>query len=82
LSRPINHNAAILLQTQDLPPVYEENSCFYFFTRTTLEIKRTRIGDRPFLFEISKREAWDIDEEEDFQIAEMILNNRIKNSLV
>jgi CMP-N-acetylneuraminic acid synthetase len=82
LSRPINHNAAILLQTQDLPPVYEENSCFYFFTRTTLEVKRTRIGDRPFLFEISKREAWDIDEEEDFQIAEMIMKNRIKNSLV
>jgi CMP-N-acetylneuraminic acid synthetase len=82
LSRPINHNAAILLQTQDLPPVYEENSCFYFFTRTTLEIKRTRIGDRPFLFEISKREAWDIDEEEDFQITEMIMKNRIKNSLV
>ena len=37
LARPVNHNPAILLRTQDLPPVYEENSCLYLFTRQTLE---------------------------------------------
>ncbi len=31
--RAINHNPRELIQTQDLPPVYEENSCFYLFTR-------------------------------------------------
>ena len=36
LGRAINHNPAILLQTQDLPPVYEENSCIYIFTRQNL----------------------------------------------
>ena len=36
LGRAINHNPAILLQTQDLPPVYEENSCMYIFTRQIL----------------------------------------------
>jgi len=82
LSRPINHNPSILLQTQNLPPVYEENSCFYLFTRQTLEIRRTRIGERPYLFEISKSESWDIDEEEDFAIAEMIMKYRRENSLV
>ena len=82
LARPINHDPSILLQTQDLPPVYEENSCFYLFTRQTLEIRRTRIGERPYLFEISKSEAWDIDEEEDFAITEMILKSRRGNSLV
>ncbi len=76
LARPINHNPSILLQTQDLPPVYEENSCFYLFTRQTLENRRSRIGERPYLFELSKSEAWDIDEEEDFAIAEMIMKSR------
>ncbi len=73
LGRPINHNPAILLRTQDLPPVYEENSCIYLFTRQTLEARRNRIGERPFLFEIDSVEALDIDDELDFTIAEIIL---------
>ena len=75
LGRPINHNPAILLRTQDLPPVYEENSCIYLFTRQTLEARRNRIGERPFLFEIDSAEALDIDDELDFTIAEIILKN-------
>ena len=78
LARPINHNPAILLQTQDLPPVYEENSCFYLFTRDTLSHHHTRIGNRPYLFEINKTEAWDIDEEEDFEIAELLSKKKHK----
>jgi len=78
LGRPINHNPAILLRTQDLPPVYEENSCIYLFTRDTLVQKRNRIGDRPMLFEIDASEAWDIDEEIDFSIAEMLLKKRLE----
>lgn len=73
LGRAINHNPAILLQTQDLPPVYEENSCMYIFTRDTLMSRRNRLGDRPLLFEISAAEAYDIDEELDFLIADTIL---------
>lgn len=72
LARPINHNAAILLRTQDLPPVYEENSCLYLFTREVLTAGHNRIGRRPILFEIDRREAWDIDEEVDFEIVEQL----------
>ena len=74
LGRPVNHNPAILLRTQDLPPIYEENSCMYIFTRQTLEQRRNRLGERPYMFEIPASEAWDIDEELDFSIAEMILS--------
>jgi len=74
LGRAINHNPAILLQTQDLPPVYEENSCLYIFQRQTLLERRNRLGERPFMFEIDKNEAWDIDEELDFQIVEFLMN--------
>jgi CMP-N-acetylneuraminic acid synthetase len=76
LARPINHNAAILLRTQDLPPIYEENSCIYIFSRETLVLKRNRLGERPYMFEIDRAEAWDIDEELDFQIADLLLKQQ------
>jgi CMP-N-acetylneuraminic acid synthetase len=71
-SKPINHDPSILLRTQDLPPVYEENSCLYIFTKDVLERRYSRIGARPLMFEIERMEAWDIDEELDFQIAEFL----------
>jgi CMP-N-acetylneuraminic acid synthetase len=72
--RPINHNPEILLRTQDLPPVFEENSCLYIFTGKSLEVRHNRIGERPMMFEIDPEEAWDIDEESDFRIAEIMCN--------
>jgi CMP-N-acetylneuraminic acid synthetase len=74
LGRAINHNPAILLQTQDLPPVYEENSCLYIFTRQTLLSRRNRLGERPYMFEINAAEAWDIDEELDFAIVDFLMH--------
>lgn len=74
--RAVNHNPAILLRTQDLPPVYEENSCLYIFTRSTLETRHNRLGERPLMFEMDRMEAWDIDEELDFRIAEFLYQQR------
>jgi CMP-N-acetylneuraminic acid synthetase len=75
--RPINHDPAELIQTQDLPPVYEENSCLYLFTRENLLKRGHRIGKKPMMFEIDREEAWDIDEELDFEICNF-LKKRIK----
>lgn len=74
----INHNPAILLQTQDLPPVYEENSCIYIFTRSILMGRRNRLGERPMMFAIGRDEAWDIDEELDFALADFLLSREIQ----
>jgi len=76
LCRPINHNANILLRTQDLPPVYSENSCIYIFERNLLIESRNRLGRRPLMFEMSPWEAVDIDEEIDFRIAEVVFHER------
>ena len=73
LGRAINHNPAILLQTQDLPPVYEENSCIFIFNRETLVQRRNRLGERPLMFAIDAAEAWDIDEELDFAITDFLM---------
>jgi CMP-N-acetylneuraminic acid synthetase len=74
--RAINHNPLELIQTQDLPPVYEENSCLYLFTRENLARKHHRIGDKPLMFEIDKSEAWDIDEELDFEITDFLMKRK------
>jgi CMP-N-acetylneuraminic acid synthetase len=74
--QPINHDPAVLLQTQDLPPVYEENSCIYLFTRENLVTRQNRIGERPMLYEIEASEAWDIDEELDFLIVDTLLSHQ------
>jgi CMP-N-acetylneuraminic acid synthetase len=76
LGRAINHNPAILLQTQDLPPVYEENSCLYVFSRESLLRQGNRLGERPRMFEIEAAEAWDIDEELDFAIVDTLLRRK------
>jgi len=73
---PVNHNPLELIQTQDLPPVYEENSCLYLFIRENLLRKHHRIGDKPFMFEIEAAEAWDIDEELDFEIADFLMKRK------
>ena len=74
--RAVNHNPNILLQTQDLPPVFEENSCLYIFTRETLISRSHRLGYHPMMFEINPIEAWDIDNELDFQICEILAEKK------
>jgi CMP-N-acetylneuraminic acid synthetase len=76
LGRAINHNPAFLLQTQDLPPVYEENSCMYLFTRENLLARRNRLGERPLMFPIPAAEAWDIDEPLDFAVVDFLLSRQ------
>ncbi len=72
LARPVNHNQNILLRTQDLPPVYEENSCMYLFSKEIIERRHNRVGDRPYLFEMAETEAQDIDVELNFLVAEFL----------
>ncbi|MXV17422.1 acylneuraminate cytidylyltransferase family protein [Hufsiella ginkgonis] len=69
--RPVNHNPKELLRTQDLPPVFEDNSNFYIFTKQSFkEADGKRIGIKPLMYPIDKLEAVDIDEPQDFIIAE------------
>jgi len=74
--RAINHDPLVLIQTQNLPPVYEENSCLYIFTRENLIKQHHRIGQQPMMFEIDADEAWDIDEELDFAITDFLLRRK------
>lgn len=76
--RPINHDPAELKRTQDLDPVYEENSNLYVFTRDAIDRTGQRVGTRPQMFPMDPMEAVDIDEEFDFVIAEMLMQRRLQ----
>ena len=70
---PFNHDPKELLRTQDLEPLFEENSGFYIFTKESFKnANNKRIGLRPLMFELDKIEAIDIDEPSDFIIAETL----------
>ena len=74
---PYNHDRSVLLRTQDLPPLYEENSCFFIFTKSSFNnADKNRIGLRPKMFEIDKIEAIDIDTMDDFIIAKSLYKSR------
>jgi N-acylneuraminate cytidylyltransferase len=69
---PINHNPNELIRTQDLSPVYEENSCLYMFTPESFKKHKRRIGDKPLMYETDRIESIDIDDEYAFRLAEML----------
>lgn len=75
--QPINHDPRELLRTQDLPPVYEENSNIYLFTREAILATGRRVGLSPQLYEMPAQEAVDIDEEFDFQLAELLAERQV-----
>lgn len=69
---PVNHDPCVLQNTQDLPVVYEENSCLYIFSRQSFtEGGNNRLGRNPIFFLMDKLESMDIDTEEDFRMTEL-----------
>ena len=68
----INHDPNNLVRTQDLEPWYEENSNLYIFSRGSFEVTSARIGTKPMLFESPVIESFDIDDEDGWQLAELI----------
>ena len=76
---PVNHNPNELIKTQDLPLLYEENSCIYIFSKNSFSKNKNRVGLNPKLFSINRLEAVDIDEMEDFIFAEFLMKKELSN---
>lgn len=71
---PLNFDATNVPRTQDLEPIYQETSGVYVFTKEVFKKYKQRIGKKPFIKEVSFKEAVDIDNPEDFELAEKIVN--------
>lgn len=70
--KPVNHDPEVLIPTQDLKPVYEENSCIYVFTRESFGKQQRRIGEKPLMLATPQIESIDIDDEFTFRLAELL----------
>jgi len=74
--QPVNHDPTELLRTQDLPPLYIENSCAFVFSRDLILSTGSRIGSNPKMVETDPIDSLDIDEEPDFVLAETMWKMR------
>ena len=70
---PVNHDPTNLIRTQDLKPLYEDNSNMYLFTKESFNKSNARIGVNPIMFETSFLESTDINTIEDWNLAEIKL---------
>lgn len=74
--KAINHDPTELIRTQDLTPVFEENSNFYIFSKESYKnAGNNRIGLNPYMYPVNQLEAMDIDEPEDFKLTELLYTN-------
>lgn len=80
--RPFNYQLENIPRTQDLDVIYEETSGFYIYRKDVMTKLHRRIGDHPCIIEVNEIEAVDIDELDDFIIADAIFNYQMlqKNS--
>lgn len=71
---PLNFDATNVPRSQDIEPIYRETSGVYVFTKQAYKSCHRRIGKNPFVKEVSYKEAVDINNPEDFELAEALLN--------
>lgn len=77
---PFNYKLNNIPRTQDLPPLFEETSGFYIYKSSVMTELNRRIGENPAIIEVNQIESIDIDEMEDFLIADAIYNHIILNN--
>lgn len=70
---PLNYSLEHIPRTQDLEPLYVETSAFFVFRRELWREKHRRIGERPYMAVTDRIESMDIDNPDDFLLAEAIV---------
>lgn len=74
---PLNFDAANVPRSQDLKPIYRETSGVYVFTKEVFERTHRRIGMKPYIKEVTFKEAVDINNPEDFDLARALVDIRL-----
>ncbi|MBE6204792.1 MAG: acylneuraminate cytidylyltransferase family protein [Rikenellaceae bacterium] len=71
--RPLNYSLQHVPRTQDLEPLYVETSAFFVFRAEVWREQHRRIGQRPYMAVTDRIESMDIDNPDDFLLAEAIV---------
>lgn len=69
---PINFDLQHFPRSQDIEPIYMETCGAYAFSKETFLKYDRRVGENPYLHEVSELESCDIDYPDDFIIADAI----------
>jgi len=72
----VNHDPENLVRTQDLEPWFEENSNLYVFSREAFQQAGRRIGRKPMMFVTPRLDSIDIDDWDDWILAEHLCRAR------
>lgn len=76
--KPLNFSLGNPPRTQDMDPIYQEQSTPYIFTKGAFKKFKARTGEKPFICECSDIECIDIDYPEDFELANLIYMNLLR----
>lgn len=71
--KTLNYSLEHIPRTQDLEPIYIETSAFFVFRREVWRNQRRRIGSKPYIAVTDRIESMDIDNPDDFKLAEAIV---------
>ena len=77
-NKPFNYDPVRIPRTQDLEPFFIETCGMYIYRKAVISDKHRRIGDNPYLVEVDKVESTDINNPEDFLLADAIFNSQLK----
>ena len=74
--KPLNYTLSKDTPTlSSIEPVVLESSSVYVFTRELFENTRHRISDKPFMMNVGHFEGFEVDTEDDYKMAELIINS-------
>ena len=76
--KPANYSVERIPRTQDMIPWYAETTGMYVYTKDVIQNFRCRVGNYPYLLEVSEIEAIDINNPIDFAIADAVYTHILK----
>lgn len=71
--KPINFDPKIIQKTQNLKPILLGNGAFFIFTKRSFKKYSNRISPMPYFYPISGKESIEIDNLEDFELAQKFI---------
>ena len=71
-NKPVNYEPAVLPRSQDAKPITLETTGLYGIKNLALKKYRCRIGKKPYFLNVNKKEALDLDTNEDFKILKKV----------
>ena len=70
--KPLNYDMRDIPRSQDLEPIYMETGAFFIFRKEVYTELGQRIGKHPYICEVDRFEAIDIDDAADFEFARAV----------